>query len=224
MYLEKINFQNQIIESLVREAIAANDIHPPKERPHLESRLLFKKNSSGDVKYTGDVNDQGYAKFTEIARRFARAKELHGLRVQSFVQYSLSDELEKTIINELPEYLTALDPKISVQITVGGRALTPHKDHSRECSMFYLYSEPDVKTTWWEKSSDFEEFADLRYADPDKITPVKTEIIEKDRWYLFNNNEYHSIHALEDKDIHRVTLLLEFNVPMVDLYNLLNND
>lgn len=221
MYLLDINFQNHTIVNLVKDALKSKEIYPPRNRPHLEARAQFKHDEHGNMIF---ATDQMKDKFLEISRRLGRATALHGPRVNSFTQYSLSAELEKNIIDELPNKLSSLGPDIAVQVIKGGKACTPHKDHSKQCSMFYLLTESDVKTTWWQPTSEFEEFQDCRYADPDKIEPVLTEVIEKEKWYIFNNDEYHSIHALGDKDIYRIALLIEFNIPAAELYKLLNND
>lgn len=219
-YLRKINFQNQTITSLVKSAIDTNSLCPPTSRPYLESRKQFKM-QDGKMQYTGDQQDK---KFSEIARRLDRAIQLHGTRVKSFVQYSLTLDLEQTIINELPLELSKLNPNIAVQVITGGMACTPHKDHSKNSSMFYLYTEPDVKTVWWDKKTDFEEFDDFKYGDPDELYAVHEEVIETGSWYIFNNNEFHSIHLLENKIINRIALLFEFNIFAEDLYKLFNNE
>jgi hypothetical protein len=221
IYLKKTNFQNKSVTALVGNLIKNKDLLPPKDRQHLESRSNFKQNADGVIEYTGELQKE---KFAEIARRLDRALKLHGARVNMFTQYSLKPDIENFIISELPKALSELNPKIAVQVIRGGNACSPHKDHSKKCSMFYLYTEPDVKTIWWEKNGDFEEFEDFRYADPDKLKIVHDEIIKPGQWYVFNNDSYHSIHLLEDKTINRITLLIEFEITAEELYELINNE
>lgn len=221
IYLKKTNFQNKSVTDLVGKLIKNKDLLPPTDREHLESRLNFKQNSDGVIVYTGELEKE---KFNEIARRLDRALKLHGPRVNMFTQYSLKPDIENYIISELPKTLSELNPKFAVQVIRGGNACSPHKDHSKKCSMFYLYTESDVKTIWWEKTGDFEEFEDFRYADPDQLTIAHDEIIEPGHWYVFNNDSYHSIHLLEDKKINRITLLIEFDITAEELYKLLNNE
>ena len=221
MYLQKTQFQNKSITSLVKQAIDNNELQPPKDRPYLAARAHFKM-IDGVMQYTGDAHKD---KYSEVARRLDRAIKLHGPRVKVFTQFSLSTDLLDNIISQLPEYITSLNPEIAVQVINGGKACTPHRDHSKQCSMYYLYTEPDVRTVWWEKTMDFEEFDDLKYGDPDKLLKVHDEIIESGFWYVFNNSEFHSIHLLENKVIDRVALLIEFsNITATDLCNLINND
>lgn len=219
MYLVKTKFKNENITLSVKNAIDNKDLLPPKDRPHLESRTHFKMNDEGVMKYTGDDNVE---KFSQIASRLDKAIKLHGPRVKSFVQYSLPPDLEQFVIDNLPIRLSILNPKIAVQVINGGQACTPHKDHSKQCSMFYLFSEPNVKTVWWEKTDDFEEFDDFRYGDPDKLQIVHDEIIEQNSWYVFNNSKFHSIHLISGTLINRISLLIEFDIDAEELYKLIN--
>lgn len=217
VYLKKINFENPQIISLVKDVILQDRLEPPRNRPHLEARAKLPINP---MKADTSLDTE---KTIELKRRFKRAKELHGDRVKSFTQYALPEDIETFIISLLPEKILRLDPTLSVQIVEGGKALSPHKDHSRMSSMFYLLSTPDVETIWWEKSEEFEEFDDLKYADPDKITPVFREVIDKDMWYIFNNDRYHSIHRMGG-DENRVSFHIEFNVSAEELESVMGDD
>lgn len=218
MYIKKIDFENSDIVSLVKEAVNNKFLRIPEERPYLQSRANIKK-EQGTFESIMEEN-----KIIEIRRRIDRATQLHGKKVNSFNQYLLTTETENLIISKLPDQLITHHPKIAVQIIRGGQSCTPHKDHSKKSSMFYLLTEPDVITKWWEKSEPFEEFNDLRYGDPDKLKLAHSEIIEQGKWYLFNNDEYHSIHAIENRIIHRTCILIEFDISIVDLYKLICND
>ena len=218
-YLRKIHFQNQNITSVVKAAIDKRDLLPPNNRPYLESRKQFKI-TNDTMQYTGEIHNE---KVSEVARRLDRAVKLHGPRITTFVQYSVKPELKKIVYDCLPANLSKLTPTIAVQFIYGGQACTPHRDHSKKSSMFYLYTEPDVKTVWWEKISDFEEFDDFKYGDPDKLKLAHEEVIETGHWYVFNNEEFHSIHLLEGKLINRISLLLEFDVTATELIDIIKN-
>jgi hypothetical protein len=206
-YISKINFHNDLITSLAKNEIDNNNLQlpTPAERSHLENRLKYKHN--------------------EITRRFERTVALHGSRIKTFVQYSLVHDIKRKIIDELPIHISVLNPQVAVQVITGGQTCTPHKDHSRTCSMFYLYTEPNVKTSWWTKTENFEEFDDYRYGDPDKLKEAHSEIIEPHHWYVFNNSEFHSIHRISNNEINRICLIIEFtDIPASELYKLFNND
>lgn len=215
IYIIKTNFSNGTIVNLAKECIDKNNLIKNDNRLHLKNRASLRNST---VDNTEDLQKK------EIVRRIARARELNGPRVSVFDQLKLPDAVEQKILEQLPEQLLRLNPTIAVQIIQGGTSCTPHRDHSRTTSLFYLYTEPNVLTIWWEKIEDFEEYHDLRYADIDKIKEVKREVIDQNSWYIFNNHEYHSIHAINGAKIDRKTLVIEFNDLSADQLNEILNE
>lgn len=159
---------------------------------------------------------------SEIVNRVAKFRKLAGDR-STFGQLKFVKRIEEQLYQLVPEIVKQYNPELIVQTLKGGDAIMPHKDHTRISSLFFLYTPPDSKTIWYEKTGEFEEFDNLRYGDIDGLTSVHEEVILPNTWYVFENDMYHSVHRLEGCKIDRVCLVLEFkSITATDLYNLLS--
>lgn len=159
---------------------------------------------------------------SEIVNRVAKFRKIAGDR-STFGQFKFNKKIEQDLYSLIPDLVKTLKPELIVQTLKGGDAIMPHKDHTRTASLFFLYTPADCKTVWYEKTKEFEEFENLKYGDIDCLTNVHEEIILPNKWYVFENDMYHSVHRLNGCKIDRVCLVLEFNsITAADLYNLLN--
>lgn len=218
-YIGTVEYRNDEITSIAKTCVDKRDLIQQKSY-HLRTTDSIKKHSEGTTNLTDEVDPEIAS---EIRRRFDWVRKTYGKRLEVFNQYSIPDELDAKIHQLLPKEINDLNPQVTIQICLGGDAIAPHKDHRKSCSMFYLYTQPDVETCWWEKTEDFIEYEHLRYADPEKIKVVHREIIQPGKWYVFDNEVYHSFHRLPEKEIKRITLLLEFSgVSASELYEVAN--
>ena len=218
-YIGIVNYKNDEITGIAKTCVDKRELIQQKSY-HLRTTDSIKKHSEGTTSLTNEVDPEIAA---EIRRRFDWVRKTYGKRLEVFNQYSIPDDLDARIHQLLPKEINDLNPQVTVQVCLGGDAIAPHKDHRKSCSMFYLYTQPDVETLWWEKTEEFTEYETLRYADHEKIKVVHREIIQPGTWYVFDNDVYHSFHRLPDKQIKRITLLLEFsNLPAAELYRIAN--
>lgn len=218
-YIGTVEYRNDEITSIAKGCVDRRELIQQKSY-HLRTTDSIKKHSEGTATLTNEVDTEIAI---EIRRRFDWVRKTYGKRLEVFNQYDIPEDKDAKIHSLLPKEIEELNPQVTIQICLGGDAIAPHKDHRKSCSMFYLYTSPDVETRWWEKTQDFIEYEHLRYADPEKIEVVHTEIIQPGKWYIFDNDVYHSFHRLPDTEIKRVTLLLEFcGVSAHDLFEIVN--
>jgi hypothetical protein len=205
-YLRKVTFDNcNTIADYVAKSISQT--RPElRNSPQVNLRNLWDQDPTGktipESLVPADMNK-------EFTRRFNRVIELHGKKAK-FDQCKLSDQLTTELDSLLPTVLRQQQHRYTVQFLYDGNQVTPHKDQLRRCSLFYLFTEPNAETTWWVKKEEFKEYDNLRYGDIDRLEKAHTEIIEQNQWYLFNQEEYHSVQLLPDAPKNRVSVLIEF--------------
>ena len=205
-YIRLVDFKNsQLIADLVDQSITKS--RPElRNSPQVNLRNLWDQDPSGQTipedLVPADMNK-------EFTHRFNRVIELHGKKAK-FDQCKISDELAGQLDSLLPDSLRQQQHRYTVQFLYDGNQVTPHKDQLRRCSLFYLFTEPNAETTWWIKKEQFKEYDNLRYGDIDKLELAHTETIQKGQWYLFNQEEYHSVQLFPDAPKNRVSVLIEF--------------
>lgn len=127
-----------------------------------------------------------------------------------FNQYDIKEPYREQFKKLLPEEISSICGEFTVQWAKGGNYIQPHRDHHRKCGLFYAVSKPDCETRWYKKKFDFKEYDSLRFAFPDDLEVVHTEVIQSGSWYLFNNELYHSVHRLPDVISNRKTFVIDF--------------
>lgn len=134
----------------------------------------------------------------------------YGTDTLVFNQYDIKDPYKEQFLNMLPDDIRNICGELTVQWAKGGDYIQPHRDHHRKCGLFYAISKPDCETRWYKKKIDFKESDTLRFAFPDDLEVVHTEIIQNGSWYLFNNQPFHSVHRLPDVVANRKTFVIDF--------------
>jgi hypothetical protein len=147
-----------------------------------------------------------------------------------------SPEISKEFLIEIgfPKSIIDITDRISLQMSIGN-GLLPHTDFGRRTSLFYLLTEhtDNWLTNWYQHN---EEIKSLR--DPNnygftwtwinqehtRLTLKESVNIKHKQWYIFNNEAYHSVYSNEDysKDQIRVSLCVECDATVEELYNILN--
>jgi hypothetical protein len=178
-----------------------------------------------------DPNDlEMIKKAPKIKQRWEEAEAHWGLPISKLRQNLMSDGLTQTIHNNLPSYIQELKPRICIQTVDSGNTTPPHKDNSRTCSLFYLFSSNNAETVWWDYKPEWEQLKTKvapdwelgLYPRISLIEPKKREVLEEHQWYIFDTKEIHSVHSTNAQG-QRVTLCLEFaKITAKDLYSLIN--
>jgi len=127
-----------------------------------------------------------------------------------FNQYDIREPYKEQFLNMLPVEVRNICGTVTIQWAKGGDYIQPHRDHHRKCGLFYALSKPDCETRWYQKKFDFKESDTLRFAFPDDLEVVHTEIIQNGSWYLFNNQPFHSVHRLPNVIANRKTFVIDF--------------
>lgn len=136
--------------------------------------------------------------------------DAYGNHTLVFNQYDIKEPYKKELLDMLPDEIKNNCGELTVQWAKGGDYIQPHRDHHRKCGLFYALSKPDCETRWYKKKFDFKESDTLRFAFPDDIEVVHTEVVQNGCWYLFNNEPFHSVHRLPGVTANRKTFVIDF--------------
>jgi len=222
-YIEKLNFE--IPESLLSKVKeigpAPPNISGLVRMPLYKqiNRLLFQKKFEStqlaDKYVTGD-------ELREMSGRLDVLDTNWRSKLGEFRILDITGKLADDIIQCLPIQLQKLQPKVCLQTKASGGYITPpHRDHERSCTFWCLLQGNDEQTVWHEKSGNFTEYDFWRIADPRCVTEVKRATLTQHIWYLFDNDSYHSVDAVNTPTLDRTTLCIEFTgIRAKDLYQL----
>ncbi len=141
-----------------------------------------------------------------------------------FVEKQLNEDLQKKILNALPAELQNLNPVACIQTKFArygpGLGLPPHKDHNRSVTLWYLLEGPGEETVWWDSVEPFNEYDFWQIADVSKLKKIHSQVLELNKWYVFDHKVYHSVVPLNDIK-KRSSLCIEFdNIKAEELFNL----
>lgn len=167
-------------------------------------------NETRDIKTL--IKSIGAEKTRELARRKQQTDKLWpGQQQIKFKQYSLTDDLCIRLLEETPEWLKLFhkEPWPILQISDSGDFLPVHKGEERRCGLFMLLESDEQETRWYRDTEPFEIIEPLKIPDMDKIEQVVSVIMEPGRWYMFNNDEWHSVHKFSPGS-RRVSVGLDF--------------
>lgn len=204
IYMQKLSIDLSKITTVIKDAIDQN-LYTPRAPFHLLARSYFEQDPSGEsVPESVMTKEQA----REFAERLRRSDELYGSKCK-FKQYDIDPDIKEKIMSLLPDTLKDQTIELTLQICRDGDYLIPHTDHLRKSSFFIVLSEPDMITRFYKKIVDFNEYHFLKYANPDHLEQVFEENLEQDKWYLFNQLEFHSSHKTKDT-VNRITFCIEF--------------
>jgi hypothetical protein len=141
-----------------------------------------------------------------------------------YSRIELPDELKKEIIDCLPEILKSYNPTPVLQI-IDGIGMPPHSDFNRKSSLYYLLTDNNCSTMWFESNGpiSLHEHANkygffYSIADLNNTKLKKTVSLDKNTWYVFDNYSFHAIKS-NDGPMLRKGLQIEFNELLAkDLY------
>lgn len=144
-----------------------------------------------------------------------------------YSRFELPDALKEELINSLPEVLKSYNPTPVLQI-IDGIGMPPHSDFNRKSSLYYLLTDNNCSTMWFESngSVSLHEHANKHgffysIADLNNTELKKTVSLEKNTWYVFDNYSFHAIKS-NDGPMLRKGLQIEFNKLLAkDLYAVL---
>ncbi len=148
-----------------------------------------------------------------------------------YYRINLSEHMRNSILEclSLPEKLISLEPRIALQVSVGG--LIPHVDFNRKSSLFYLLTDNHhlFTTTWYKHKNKNVNLLDpnelgFRWVapDPDDLILAAEQQLKYGVWYIFNNHEYHSVFTTSNDK--RVSISVEFDITAQELFEILNEN
>lgn len=142
--------------------------------------------------------------------------------IGQFREMPVAGRLKQAILNELPNGLGDLATDVAVQSRSGpGKRLPPHKDHSRNSTLWLLLSGQGDLTQWHTATSVFETWPYWQFADHKQLALAHEQVLELSQWYVFNNAEYHGVEP-GTSTAPRVTLTIEFDLTAQELYDRIN--
>lgn len=201
------NFHVPKILELAREIIANKEY---SIRPYFHTSMLASLREYPDGSQLPDTLTQEDK--DEWALRFKKAKEQYGERV-IFDVCKVPDERRSKLLSLLPDYLKNEEVEITIQDIYDGDFVMPHIDHKRKSSLFYLFTEPDMETVWYTQTEPFRLYDEFRYPDIDKITKDFTIVMQKDNWYLIDQETWHGAFRRPEytrEQLKRVVLVIQF--------------
>lgn len=205
-YCKKIKTKFDPVVDIVARAVEQQS-YAHRKVNYLSLRGLFEDDPTG-LSIPENILPRDQAQ--DFAKRIQRCREIWGTKLE-FKQNDLTADIAESVLENLPASIKNQRIQLTLQVAgPNGDFITPHKDHVRKCSLFYLFTEPDAYTYWWSKKNDFAEYDHFRYANPDDLQLEHTELIEKGQWYLFNQVEYHSVVGIKGQPVNRISFLIEF--------------
>jgi hypothetical protein len=201
------NFHVPEILDLTREIIANKEY---SIRPYFHTSMLASLRDYPDGSMLPDHMSQEDK--TEWAIRFNKATNQYGKRV-IFDVCKVPDDKRAKLLSLLPNNLKGEEVEITIQDIYDGDFVMPHIDHKRKSSLFYLFTEPDMETVWYTQTEPFKIYDEFRYPDIDKIKRDFTIVMQKDNWYLIDQETWHGAFRLPDysrEQLKRVVLVIQF--------------
>jgi hypothetical protein len=152
------------------------------------------------------------------------ARHSAGKKIVDWYQNSINEDIKEKIYASLPDFIREQNTTVMIQIASQGMFLPIHKDHERRSSLFYLVSGDNYETRWYRPVQEFDSYYS-HIIDPSFVEETYKTQLAKSVWYAFNNEEYHSVHKIQDGDEDRVSFLIEFvDMSYQDLLALLDKN
>lgn len=208
-YILKLDLSLPLVEKRIRGMFADMPLFTKQRFPHWKNAKIS-AHEDPDLSNENSISLLG----SETAEWLKKINEslivAYGKDTLIFNQYDVKEPYKQQLLDMLPDNIRNICGEITVQWAKGGDYIQPHRDHHRKCGLFYALSKPDCETRWYKKKFDFKESDTLRFAFPDDIEVVHTEVIQSGSWYLFNNQPFHSVHRLPDVVANRKTFVIDF--------------
>lgn len=190
-YLNKLTISMPETERLIRNCFVDMNTHL-EEVLHLwkQTQLIAFKGDDAVSNYEGDKSDVEWV------------RHVHGIYEKIYPgrryiekQYNVREPMETRIRNSLPEIFNGLNISFKAHKFTDGDYMIPHRDHHRTCGLYFIITSPEFETRWHNLVGDFEE-KKLKYVPPEHLEMVHAEVIQRGKWYLFNNYTHHSVHKI----------------------------
>lgn len=141
-------------------------------------------------------------------------------------QNLIETSFQQQLLDLLPASLKQHKITFIFQTQDIGHYLMIHKDHERTSGLFYLLTNADAETRFYEPKTDFKVLDQARSASINDVTLEHSQVLEKGHWYAFNHKKFHSVHALDvSKPLNRSSFIIEFvDLPYDELMKILEAD
>lgn len=208
-YIIQLDLSLPETERLIRKSIFERDICLTQRFPHWKkSKIALRDDPSVESENNKALlaqEDLGW-----LGKINQSVTAAYGPKPLVFDQFDVLEPYRQQILDSLPESIKKFSVNMTAQIAKGGDYIQPHRDHNRKCGLFFSVSAPDCETVWYSKKDNFREFSTLRFAFPEDLKVECRTIIQKGKWYLFNNEPFHSVHRLPGKLANRISFVIDF--------------
>lgn len=205
-----------------------NTLNIPRQIDKLINANLSEDVFPKQLEFNGQRVTLEYKTYQEIKN--IKLKGFKSLEISKPPMYSrvvIPEEMKIEILDNLPVNLKKHNPNPILQV-IEGEGMLPHTDYTRKSSLYYLITEPNCDTIWYESNGTIDLYKNatkygflFSIADVDHIHISKQVCLEKTQWYVFDNYAYHSIKSHNGRVL-RKGLQIEFNdLSANELYNLL---
>jgi hypothetical protein len=233
-YFAPVDIELKIPQSILSWAMAyeyvvpVNTLNIPRQIDKLINANVSEDAFPKKLKFHEQEIELTYDIYQEI--RDIKSNGFKSLEISKPPHYSrieLPEILKTEILSSLPDSLKQYNPNPVLQV-IEGEGMLPHTDYTRKSSLYYLITEPNCDTLWYESNGTIDLYKNaIKYgflfsiANIDHIHMVKQTCLTNNRWYVFDNYTYHSILSHSGRVL-RKGIQLEFNdLSAMDLYNLL---
>ena len=229
-YVSEVNFSlpQSLLDEIANEIPAVTKLSYKTLRRQ-SFKQAFKLVAEGKfedtvIEYNGRTYDVSKEALLDLKQRLDNNNPNWAQDTAFFVEKQLNESLQEKILASLHPELQKLKPVACIQTKFArygpGLGLPPHRDHNRTVTLWFLLEGSGEETIWWETAESFEEYDFWQIADMLKIKQVHRQVLELNKWYVFDHKVYHSVVPLEDVK-KRSSLCIEFdNITAEDLYNL----
>ena len=233
-YVAPLDLEIKIPQSVLSWATAYEHINPinvlniARQIDKLINANLSEHAFPKKLEFNGQRIELTYEIYQEI--RNIKQKGFKSLEIPKPPLYSrviMTEQLRVDMIDSLPTSLKQHNPNPILQV-IEGEGMLPHTDYIRKSSLYYLITDPNCDTMWYESNGtvDLHKNATkygflFSIADIDHVNVSKRVCLASNQWYVFDNYTYHSIKS-HNGHILRKGIQIEFkDLSANDLYNLL---
>jgi len=145
--------------------------------------------------------------------------------IMKIEQSDFINEVDTEIRGHFPKCFEQFETRLTLQKIFSGTFTQTHRDPDRKAHLFYLLTPSNVKTVWYTVRPEYRyvknHFGINSYGSRQAFKQYEI-IIEPDKWYLFNNQDLHSVHNLTPELGDKFRLALTIDFISTDYYTVAN--
>lgn len=190
-YILKLDLSLPETERLIRNGFVDTKTNFEETFPHWKKmQIVAFKDDNGVEGFEGDDEEVEW-----VRGIYDTYGKMYNGRRYIETQYNVKEPLHSKIIDSLPTIFDNIKMSFKAQKFTDGDYMLPHRDHDRTSGLYFVISPPEFETRWYELDGNFEE-RKLKYAPPENLKLMHSEVLQRGSWYLFNNRTHHSVHKI----------------------------